>query len=78
MEKKQKKKKWKLQQSLSRQTFQQIRELCRSQQLYVATKPRQNSRLKEHFYRDKEFYVATFLKKNEKKTVTTPLTLSRQ
>ena len=49
---------------MSRQNFQQIRELCRNQQLYVATKPRHNSRLKEHFCSDKEFLCRDITKED--------------
>ena len=45
------------------------KELCRNQQLYVATKSKTNFKQKKNLYCDKEFYVATLLKKNEKKTV---------
>ena len=49
------------------------KELCYSQQLYVATKSKINFKQKQNLCCDKEFYVATLLKKNEKKTVVTVL-----
>ena len=47
------------------------KELCRSQQLYVAKKSMINFRKKCNLCCDKEFYVAILLKNNEKKAVAT-------
>ena len=50
------------------------KELCRSQQLNVATKLRHNSMIEIEIYDAiKSFYVVTLLKKIVKKTVTTIL-----
>ena len=40
------------------------KELCRSQQLNVATKLKQNSRLKEQFCRDKEFFCCDIIEED--------------
>ena len=49
------------------------KELCRSQELNVVTKPKQNSRLKEKWCHNKEFSIEALLKKIVKNTVATIL-----